>query len=85
MESSELQNLSIAELQTTLDQLRASWLAEFGADIPDAQKSADMLRIEGINAQMSNVAADRKKKANALITEMVAVQSRIKVLQRASA
>ena len=85
MESSDLQNLSIAELEAEADRLRAAYQQEFGADIPDAQKSLDTLRIEGIEAQKNSIAADWKKKGDAIIHALVRVQNRIKVLQRSAA
>jgi hypothetical protein len=82
---SELDSMTLPELESALDQLRTAFRAEFAGDVPDEQKSRDVLYIEGIEASRTNIAADRKKKGDALISDIFRVESRIKVLKRAGA
>ena len=72
----------IAELQSEADRLRAEYGAEFGADVPDEQKSADLVRSEAFDLNGAALKAEREGKRHALITELLSVERRIAALQR---
>ena len=73
---------SIAELQSEADRLRAEYQAEFGADVPDEQKSADLVRSETFDLNGAARKAEREGKRHSLITELLSVERRIAALQR---